>query len=251
MNKYYLFLDECGDQNLTSFDPSFPIFTLCGIIVSQEQLDIITEKINTLKKEFWGDKKVILHSRDIRKCQNGFEIFFDLDFKRRFYEQINEILKEKMYVIVCCSILKEPYIRQYGRLNDVYGQSLSYIMERTVFYLDNFANNSIHLTTIVECRGKKEDKALLDYYNKVSDRGTYWVTSARIKNYFKEFEMRRKSDNLIGLQIADLVAYPITRHVLDEDAVNLAFDIIKDNIYQKDGKLYGMKVFPNKKESPE
>lgn len=148
MNKYYLFLDECGDQNLTSFDPSFPIFTLCGIIVSQEQLDIITEKINTLKKEFWGDKKVILHSRDIRKCQNGFEIFFDLDVKRQFYEQINEILKENMYVIVCCSILKEPYIRQYGRLNDVYGQSLSYIMERTVFYLDNFTNNSIHLTTM-------------------------------------------------------------------------------------------------------
>lgn len=250
MDKYYLFLDECGDQNLTSFDPSFPIFTLCGIIVSQEQLDIITEKINALKKEFWGDKKVILHSRDIRKCQNGFEIFFDLDVKRRFYEQINEILQEKMYVIVCCSILKEPYIRQYGRLNDVYGQSLSYIMERTVFYLDNFANNSIHLTTIVECRGKKEDKALLDYYNKVSDRGTYWVTSARIKNYFKEFEMKRKSENLIGLQIADLVAYPITRHVLDEDAVNIAFDVIKENIYQKEGKLYGMKVFPNKKESP-
>lgn len=250
-NKYYLFLDECGDQNLSSFDPSFPIFTLCGVIMSQEQLEIITEKVNALKREFWGDRKIILHSRDIRKCQNGFEIFFDLGVKQRFYEQINEILKENVYVIVCCSILKEPYIRQYGRLNDVYGQSLSYIMERTVFYLDSLATNNIHLTTIVECRGKKEDKALLDYYNKVSDRGTYWVTSARIKNYFKEFEMRRKSENLIGLQLADLVAYPITRHVLDEDAVNLAFDVIKDNIYQKDGKLYGMKVFPNKKESPE
>ena len=250
-NKYFLFLDECGDQNLSSFDPSFPIFTLCGVIMSQEQLEIITDKVNTLKREFWGERKIILHSRDIRKCQNGFEIFFDLGVKQRFYEQINEILKENVYVIVCCSILKEPYIRQYGRLNDVYGQSLSYIMERTVFYLDSLAVNDIHLTTIVECRGKKEDKALLDYYNKVSDRGTYWVTSARIRNYFKEFEMRRKSENLIGLQIADLVAYPITRYVLDEDAVNLAFDVIKDNIYQKDGKLYGMKVFPNKKESPE
>ena len=248
-NKYYLFLDECGDQNLSSFDPSFPIFTLCGVIMSQEQLKIITDKVNALKREFWGERKIIFHSRDIRKCQNGFEIFFDLGVKKRFYEQINEILKEKVYVIVCCSILKEPYIRQYGRLNDVYGQSLSYIMERTVFYLDSLATNDIHLTTIVECRGKKEDKALLDYYNKVSDRGTYWVTSARIKNYFKEFEMRRKSENLIGLQIADLVAYPITRHVLDEDAVNLAFDIIKENIYHKDEKLYGMKVFPNKKES--
>lgn len=105
-NKYYLFLDECGDQNLTSFDPLFPVFTLCGVIMSQQQL-------------------------------------------------------------------------------------------------------------------------------------------------FKEFEMGLKSDNLIGLQIADLIAYPITRHVLDENAVNLAFDIIKDNIYQSEGKLYGMKVFPNKKESPQ
>lgn len=55
-NKYYLFLDECGDQNLSNFDPSFPIFTLCGIIVSQSQLDWISNEINTLKKEFWGDK---------------------------------------------------------------------------------------------------------------------------------------------------------------------------------------------------
>ena len=247
--QYYIFLDECGDQNLSSFDPSFPIFTLCGIIMSQEQLDLMTAKINALKKEFWGDKKIILHSRDIRKCQNGFEVLFDMDVKQQFYKQINEILKAKNYVIICCSILKEPYIRQYGRLNDVYGQSLSYIMERTVFYLDSISVNDIYLTTVVESRGKKEDKDLLNYYNKVSDRGTYWVSSERIKSYFKNFEIKRKSENLIGLQIADLVAYPITRHILDEKMVHIAFYVIKDNIYHVDNKIYGMKVFPNKKES--
>ena len=251
MEKYYLFLDECGDQNLSNFDPFFPVFTLCGVIMSQKQLDVITEKVEALKQKFWGERKIILHSRDIRKCQNGFEIFFDLNIKQCFYESINQILKEKVYVIVCCSILKKDYIRQYGRLNDVYGQSLSYIMERTVFYLDSLAKENINLTTIVECRGKKEDKSLLDYYNKVLDRGTYWVKPDRIRRYFKEFEMRRKSEDLVGLQIADLVAYPITRHVLDENAVNLAYDILKDNIYQKNGKLYGMKIFPNKKESSE
>lgn len=35
--KYYLFIDECGDQNLSNFDTNFPIFTLCGIIVSEER----------------------------------------------------------------------------------------------------------------------------------------------------------------------------------------------------------------------
>lgn len=244
--KYYLFLDECGDQNLANFDPSFPIFTLCGIVLSEEQLQILSSQINDLKKDFWGDKKIILHSRDIRKCQNGFEIFFNLETKQSFYERINEILGQNIYTIICCAILKEPYIRQYGKLNDVYGQSLSFIMERTVFYLDGVKRSNIELTTIIEKRGKKEDSSLLAYYNSLIDRGTYWVTAERIKSYFKSFQMKAKQDNIIGLQVADLIAYPITRHILDENAVNLSFDIIKRNIYTKGDKLYGMKVFPKK-----
>ena len=58
--------------------------------------------------------------------------------------------------------------------------------------------------------------------------------------------MKAKQDDIIGLQIADLIAYPITRHVLDENAVNLSYDVIKRNIYTKGDKLYGMKVFPKK-----
>ena len=58
--------------------------------------------------------------------------------------------------------------------------------------------------------------------------------------------MKAKNEYVIGLQVADLVAYPITRHILDEKAVNLSFDIIKSNIYTRDAKLYGIKVFPKK-----
>ena len=84
-------------------------------------------QVRALKQEFWGNRQIILHSRDIRKCQNGFEVLFDLDVKRRFYESINQLLGQRgVYVIVSCSILKEPYIRQFGRFNDVYGQSLSF-----------------------------------------------------------------------------------------------------------------------------
>ena len=244
--KYYLFLDECGDQNLANFDPSFPIFTLCGIILSEAQLQMLATQIDDLKKEFWGDRKIILHSRDIRKCQNGFEILFNLETKQAFYERINQILGQDIYTIICCAILKEPYIRQYGKLNDVYGQSLSFIIERTVFYLDGVGESDIELTTIIEKRGKKEDTALLAYYNSLIDRGTYWVTAERIKEYFKSFQMKAKQEDIVGLQVADLVAYPITRHILDENAVNLSFDIIKHNIYTRGDKLYGMKVFPKK-----
>lgn len=73
------------------------------------------------------------------------------------------------------------------------------------------------------------------------------MNNSRIKKYFKRFEMRWKSENIIGLQIADLIAYPITRHVLNPDGVNFAYDVLKKNIYQMDGKVYGMKIFPKDK----
>ena len=112
--KYYLYIDECGDQNLSNFDANFPIFTLCGIIVSESMRDKLDSQILELKKTFWGERKIILHSRDIRKCQNGFEILFDLNVKGQFYTKINEILGQKgVYTVVCCSILKEPYIKRF------------------------------------------------------------------------------------------------------------------------------------------
>lgn len=243
-DNYVLYLDECGDQNLSSFDPQFPIFTLCGVVVSEEQDELLADRINSLKIDIWNNTNIILHSRDIRKCQNGFEVLFDLEVKKRFIESVNDILGDDIYIIICCAILKEPYIRQYGKLNDVYGLSLSYIMERVVFYLDSVGKNNIELRTVIERRGKKEDKSLLNYYNQLLDRGTYWVNGDRMRRYFKRLDMRWKSENIVGLQVADLVAYPITRHVLNPDGVNLAYDVLKKNIYQTDGKMYGMKVFP-------
>ena len=49
---------------------------------------------------------------------------------------------------------------------------------------------------------------------------------------------------MTGLQLADLIAYPITQYLLYPERVNFAYDIIKDNIYVSDGKKLGLKVSP-------
>ena len=160
--KYNLYIDECGDQNLANFDEQFPIFTLCGVVVADDKREWLEDQVHQLKQDFWGNQYTILHSRDIRKCQRGFEILFDLEVKKRFYDRVNAILGTKgIYTIVACSILKEPYIRYYGKLNDVYAQSLSFVLERTVFYLDGLSDNDVELHTVVEMRGKKEDDSAL------------------------------------------------------------------------------------------
>ena len=102
---YHLYIDECGDQNLEAFSPTFPIFTLCGILVRDDLVPQLEGQVRALKQEFWGNRQIILHSRDIRKCQNGFEVLFDLDVKRRFYESINQLLGQRgVYVIVTMSM---------------------------------------------------------------------------------------------------------------------------------------------------
>ncbi len=47
------------------------------------------------------------------------------------------------------------------------------------------------------------------------------------------------------LQLADLIAYPITRHVLDPKAPNPAYDVIIDKIYTYKGAVLGMKIIPH------
>jgi len=245
-DKYLLYIDECGDQNLETFSSTFPIFTLCGILVRDDKVPLLNEQVKALKQKFWGNQQIILHSRDIRKCQKGFEILFDLDVKRRFYDAVNALLRQNdIYIIVSCSILKEPYIRYFGKFNDVYGQSLSFVLERAIFYVDSQCpQGKGKIKAIVERRGKREDHNLLSYYQQLLGKGTYWVTSERMRSRMDGMDFQWKADDVTGLQVADLIAYPLTRHVLNPNAVNLAYDVVKSNIFTQDGKEIGLKIFP-------
>lgn len=74
VKKYHLFIDESGDHGLVNLDASFPVFLLCGLLISEENYKETRNEINELKRSFWGNKQVILHSRDIRKCEKEFQI---------------------------------------------------------------------------------------------------------------------------------------------------------------------------------
>lgn len=246
-NKYSLFLDETGDHGLSFVDKNFPLFLLAGCLFENAELTKTEKEINDFKIEFFGTTEIILHSRSIRKCEGVFQILFDLEVKKNFYERLNKIISEVNFTIIGSGVNKEDHIKKYGKgAKDPYTLSLSFIMERLIFCLDNKGTN----TTVdikIEKRGKTEDQQLLNQYNKILDKGTYYVSSERFKNRISNFESFFKKDNIIGLQIADLCAYPLARHILNSKQPYPPFDIIKAKIYC-DGKGnydgYGFKVFP-------
>lgn len=243
--KYYLFLDESGDHGLNRIDPGFPVFVLSGVIMSHDNYTLIRNTINETKNKFWGAKSVILHSRDIRKCQNEFEILFDEKIKQSFYGDINSIVENSDYEIICAAIKKEDYIKKYGRVgNNVYEVGLSFILERAVFFLDSVDRGNTELHLVIEKRGRREDALLSEYLQKVISRGTFFVNSGRFKYYKTQFTFLDKRKNINGLQLADLVAYPIARHVIDPKRANPSFDRLERKFYSRGNRKYGLKIFP-------
>ncbi|MDT8394718.1 MAG: DUF3800 domain-containing protein, partial [Bacteroidales bacterium] len=235
---YYIFIDESGDHGLKNIDPGFPNFALCGVIISQAQYDSLRDSFNSIKDHFWKDKKVIFHSRDIRKCEKEFKILLNIDIKADFYLQLDEAIKENDFTIISAVIKKEKYIKKYGKLKtDVYEIALSFIVERAVFYIDSLEDRVDKMYFVIEKRGKKEDAQLKNHFESIKQRGTYYITPERMEAYNFDIVFRDKRKNINGLQLADLAAYPIARYVNDKERANPAFDIIKPKIYNKGTKL--------------
>lgn len=245
-DKYYFFLDETGDHSLSFVDPNFPLFLLCGILFEEKEFSKAEEQIKLLKNDFFKTTDIIIHSREIRKCEGPFQILFDLDIKKRFYERVNKVLGNARFTIVGSGVNKEEHIKKYGKgAKDPYSISLAFIVERLVFCLDKHKPSSVEIK--IEKRGRKEDQQLLDQYNSIIDRGTYFVQPGRIKRLIQKFDFQSKGENVIGLQIADLCAYPLARHVLRPTVPYPSFDVIKDKIYcDKNGTYngFGLKIFP-------
>ena len=158
---YYLYLDETGDHGLSYIDRNFPIFLLCGCLFDQNELKNIEEEIDLLKQKFFNTSNVILHSREIRKCEGAFQVLFDLNLKAEFYKNLNSIIKNSKFKIIGVGINKEEYTKRYGKsAKDPYPLSLSFIIERLIFYLDELDKES-EVEIIAERRGGKEDQKLL------------------------------------------------------------------------------------------
>jgi hypothetical protein len=242
---YFLFLDESGDHGLDNIDPQFPVFILGGIILTEDAYTQLNTEVNALKKSFWLDKKVILHSRDIRKCEKEFAILFDLELKRKFYEEINQIIVSNDYHIIATAIEKSRYIRKFGRLaDDVYEVALSTVVEQSLNFIKSHSTGNAILKIIIEQRGKKEDDNLRNHFRKLQSRGLNLMDKKQFSKFKMEFEFSDKKDNINGLQIADLIAYPSARYILNPERANPAIDIFKSKIYPGKGKRFGIKLLP-------
>lgn len=243
--RYYLFLDESGDHGLTQINPQSSVFLLCGILFREDSYEMFRQRINDIKKYFWNTIEVIFHSRDIRKCDKEFSILLDYNTKSEFYQMLNDCIGKSGYSVFVSAIRKDEYIKRFGKLsNDVYELSLSFIIERVIFKLDEIYHVNNKLDIVIEQRGKKEDTKLKEHFQRLMARGTGYVSAERLNKCGMTINFRSKKQNINGLQIADLIAYPCASFVKEPKRANPAYNIFSDKIYSKAGRKYGFKIYP-------
>ena len=57
-------------------------------------------------------------------------------------------------------------------------------------------------------------------------------------------KFKNKKENINCLQLADLIAYPIARFIIDPTKANPAFDILEPKIYRNNEGIVGLKIYP-------
>ena len=94
-----------------------------------------------------------------------------------------------------------------------------------------------------QCDKVKNNKnKLFEFHKKLRSLNFLDPPCVRIVVAFFKIRMANKTSNSAGLQLADLVARPIGRHVLDSEQSNRAFEVLKTKFYCKGGRKKWVKI---------
>ncbi len=239
-----MFLDESGDHSLDKVDKSYPMFVLAGCIFDLDYYSNVAEpSINKLRIKYFGRTDIILRSYNIRKQKGDFSCLVDRKKRENFYNDLDILIKSLDFKIIAAVINKLKLKNQYHEPDNPYNLCLQFILERSVMFL---GRSSDKLIFRIESREMHNDRKLAKVYEnfRLSDHKLF--KKEEIQSKFIDLSFNQKTQNIIGQQIADLVAYPIGISVLDKKRENKAFEIIKVKFHSKDEKYlnYGLKIFP-------
>ena len=243
---FIVFLDESGDHSLVSIDKDFPIFALAFVIVRKTTYARdVAVRMKEFKFRFWGHDCAILHAHEIRKPRGDFAFLQVEENRVAFLSDLNDLMTALDIAIVAVVIRKDKLARQYRKPYSPYHIALGLGLERVCAFLVDQGQEGKLTHVVAESRGDKEDDDLELEFRRIMDGQGSMGSAVSVTPFELRFEPKRA--NIAGMQIADLVAHPIARHVLKPDQTNRAFDIIQPRfVRDRRGTVngHGLKVFP-------
>ena len=211
--KYRLYVDEVGNPDLrASQNPNHRYLSLTGVIFELEYVrTTVFPAVESLKARYFNshpDEPLILHRKELVNKRYPFHALRDAAIEKAFNNDLLTLLRNLNYVVITTVIDKLEHQRRYSVWRyDPYHYCLAVLVERYVLWLESHGETG---DVMAESRGGKEDRRLKDSFSRLYANGTDYVEATKFTQYLtsKQLKVKPKSNNIAGLQIADLIAHP-------------------------------------------
>ena len=259
-----MYVDENGNYNLREdlSNNNNRFLCLTGVIMSLSEHDILDKHLNDMKLRYIGSTDVILHRREIISAKPPFKALKDEIARDGFNTILLRIITELKYEVISILIDKKALVDKYTLLKayDPYALALEFLMQRFQYRMQQYSKDygQIYGDIIAESRGGREDRITKETYTLMYDgKGYNELVSADMFYSLREIKLKKKKDNIAGLQLVDLISHPSRRYILTQN--NLAHDIkptsfeqkvveelVKSKFYRQNGIIegYGTVFFP-------
>lgn len=213
-----LYLDESGDWGYPNYDPEQPILCLCGSIVDDEYYDReLSPLLKKLKRDEFGKEDVILHRYKVRGRRGEFVKLKTPKRRDTCMSNISQFVAGLDIKILVAALDRIEHYRTYGTKRvdewlpeDVYAMLFIFIVERFVASL--WEQDKAEGRIIAESRGLKEDNIVQYWYSTILRHGTQFYNNWQFQEVLPTaIEFRPKSDNILGLQVSDWIALPMSK----------------------------------------
>lgn len=219
MESHRVFIDEAGDHTTNHPEATGKRYLgLTGVIFSPDSHRTFTAKLNGLKQDHFpnykGKSPLILHREDIVQKRGAFGLLCDEGKCKAFDEELLGLISATDFRIIAVSLDKATHFpKTYRRMRHPYHYALLALLERYCLFLDMVCMRG---DVMAESRGAKEDRSLKESYSGTFKSGGYYLPKSKIDRTLTsgEIKIKKKEANIAGLQLADLLAHPLTRDVL-------------------------------------
>lgn len=196
-----LFFDESGDHLMEKVDPDYPVFALgCVAISKEDYMKVVVPALAALKVRHWGHEGVVLHSIDIRRQVGDFGILRSGETREAFHLELGSLVRELPFHFAVSVVDKKTAKGGWG------GNLYAAAWKSCVVQLRGQLAAADHHLLIAESRGRREDAEL------------------RTAAGLGEIIFATQRSNVVGLQLADLCAYPFGRKLVRPDRPSRAWD---------------------------
>ena len=253
--KYRLYIDEVGNSDLKSSEnPLHRFLSLTGIIVELGYVaEILFPEIENLKVKYFKshpDNPIILHRKELVNAKYPFTALKDETIKSQFDKELLASLEKWEYSVITVCLDKKAHKDTYKIWRyDPYHYGLALLLERYTFFLEQKQKQG---DVMAESRGGKEDKRLKASFHKLWQEGTQFISQERFHQVLtsKQLKVKPKSNNISGLQLADLIAHPSRNEILSENKLldrplapfaKKIINILQSKYYKHHEKIFGKK----------